>query len=347
MDFSRVSSTFEAEFEALFSERWERLYVYLHRLTGDSDVASDVAQEAFVRLYRRGSLPADAGAWLVSVANNLLRDEGRKRDRRRKLLGLWSADAPVGAAAPDPVAEMEGAESREAVRARLAALTLQRDLELAARSLERLDGSVPWPSARALIERAHRETADDTSTAPAPGSVDPAPPAPLARRFPSRAAAAVALLVAASAAAALPGSPLRLWVIERFASDDAPAAPATIQPPPSSDGFGGVALPSHLPLLIVLPASVERGRVALAVADQDVTQVLASDPATDFSVGPSVLTLTTRADSLQIAITAPATMPRLVVRVGNRVVLDRDQPFATEAMARGDTLWIPLALSRP
>jgi RNA polymerase sigma-70 factor (ECF subfamily) len=122
MDFSRVSSTFEAEFEALFSERWERLYVYLHRLTGDPDVASDVAQEAFVRLYQRGSLPADAGAWLVSVANNLLRDEGRKRDRRRKLIGLWSGDAPLGTAPPDPVAELEGIETREAVRARLEAL---------------------------------------------------------------------------------------------------------------------------------------------------------------------------------------------------------------------------------
>jgi hypothetical protein len=222
--------------------------------------------------------------------------------------------------------------------------TLQRDLERAAHSLGRLDGPMPRVSPQALIERARRDATDDPAAAYR--SAQPAPGAPLEGRWAERAAAAVTLLVLAGAAAALPGSPLRRWAEERL-RDQAPPAPVTVQPTTPSDGFGGVALPAHLPLMIVLPVSVESGAIVLAVATENITQVLSSDPATGFSVGPGVLTLATRADSLQIEITAPSTMPRLVVRVGNRVVLDRDQPYATEAMARGDTLRIPLALSRP
>ncbi|HSR40832.1 MAG TPA: sigma factor, partial [Longimicrobiales bacterium] len=87
-----MSRPFELAFRREFTGRWRELYAYLHRLTGDPDAAEDVAQEAFVRLYRRGAMPDDVGAWLVSVAHNLLRDSGRKRDRRRKLLRVRSEE---------------------------------------------------------------------------------------------------------------------------------------------------------------------------------------------------------------------------------------------------------------
>jgi hypothetical protein len=214
--------------------------------------------------------------------------------------------------------------------------TLQSEMDHAARALEQLDGPVPQVNARALIERATRERSEVAT-----------PDVPSRRRFPARAAAVAALLVVTGAAAALPGSPVRRWAERRFGSGDVPPAPENVQTTPASDGFGGVALPAHLPLLIILPTSVESGSLALAVALENITQVLSSDPDTGFSVGPGVLTLATRANSLQIEITAPSTMPRLMVRVGNRMVFDRDQPFATEAMARGDTLRIPLSLTRP
>ncbi|MEP7324743.1 MAG: sigma-70 family RNA polymerase sigma factor [Gemmatimonadota bacterium] len=72
----------------MFAERFSALYSYLRRFSGDAELADDVAQDTFVRLYRRGAMPDDAAAWLVSVANNLLRDERRKRSRQLRLLAL-------------------------------------------------------------------------------------------------------------------------------------------------------------------------------------------------------------------------------------------------------------------
>ena len=74
------------DFEALFETLYPSLYRYLHRLTGDADVAEDIAQEAFVRLLRQ-SLPEDeVRPWLFTVAMNLVRDHARKTDRRQRLL---------------------------------------------------------------------------------------------------------------------------------------------------------------------------------------------------------------------------------------------------------------------
>ncbi len=74
------------DFEAQFQELYPSLYRYLHRLTGDPDVAEDIAQEAFVRLLRQ-SLPEDeVRPWLFTVAMNLVRDGARKTDRRQRLL---------------------------------------------------------------------------------------------------------------------------------------------------------------------------------------------------------------------------------------------------------------------
>jgi RNA polymerase sigma-70 factor (ECF subfamily) len=122
---------FESLFTDLFREQANALLRYLARLSGDADVAADVTQETFVRLYERGSLPDDGRAWLVTVASNLLRDRERTTARRGQLLRQFHGDAtPLAPPAPDAGLEMaETAIAIRAVRAALAKLS-ERDRQL-------------------------------------------------------------------------------------------------------------------------------------------------------------------------------------------------------------------------
>lgn len=74
------------DFDSLFEKLYPSLFRYLHRLTGDADVADDIAQEAFVRLLRQSLPEAEVRPWLFTVAMNLVRDHARKVERRQRLL---------------------------------------------------------------------------------------------------------------------------------------------------------------------------------------------------------------------------------------------------------------------
>jgi RNA polymerase sigma-70 factor, ECF subfamily len=74
------------DFDAVFEKLYPSLFRYLQRLTGDEDVAEDIAQESFVRLLKQ-KLPEDEiRPWLFTVAMNLVRDRARKNERRHRLL---------------------------------------------------------------------------------------------------------------------------------------------------------------------------------------------------------------------------------------------------------------------
>ena len=120
---SRAATPFEEEFRACYRERFASLFIYLDRLTGDPEAASDIAQEAFVRLHRRGTMPEQPGAWLVTVGNNLVRDERRKATRQLRILTGNPEQAQLGARAGDPAQDLEQAESVRAVRAALEELS--------------------------------------------------------------------------------------------------------------------------------------------------------------------------------------------------------------------------------
>ena len=114
-----AASSFEAAFAALFDAHFRRLFRYLDRLSGEPDLAADLAQEAYIRLYRRGAMPDVPQAWLVTVALNLFRNARASRNRRRTLLGVVRGELAQADPAPAPDAALLASEQRSAVRAAL------------------------------------------------------------------------------------------------------------------------------------------------------------------------------------------------------------------------------------
>jgi RNA polymerase sigma-70 factor (ECF subfamily) len=114
-----VNSSFHDWFVDLFHGHFQKLYRYLDRLSGEPELAADIAQEAFIRLYERGSPPDRPEAWLITVATNLFRNARTKGVRRTRLL----TPAREGEILPDPplspAAMVDADESRRLVRAAL------------------------------------------------------------------------------------------------------------------------------------------------------------------------------------------------------------------------------------
>jgi len=172
---SDAASTFRGEVTALFNVHFRRLHRFLNRLSADSELAADLAQEAFVKLYRRGSLPDAPEAWLISVAMNLLRNMQSGRVRRRRLLTITRGERAHSDGPPLPDDALESADVRRRVRAVLDSLP-ERDRHLLllraegysyrdlARSLQLNEGSVGVLLARA--KRAFREAYEDAFDAP-------------------------------------------------------------------------------------------------------------------------------------------------------------------------------------
>lgn len=96
---ARLRAGDRAAFAVVYETYRARLYAFLLRLSGDAQVASDLAQETWLRLAASagGLAPdTDAGAWLFTVARNLHRSQRRwtllDRDRLAAL-GLMAPRA--------------------------------------------------------------------------------------------------------------------------------------------------------------------------------------------------------------------------------------------------------------
>jgi RNA polymerase sigma factor (sigma-70 family) len=167
--------SFQDQVVELFHSHFHRLVRYLDRLSGDPELASDLAQEAFVKLHRRGALPDHPEAWLITVAMNLFRNARSTAVRRRRLLTAALAEASLGDPAPGPAQLLEGADQRKRVRAAIDRLG-ERDRQLLllraegygyrelAAALGLHEASVGTLLARA--QRAFREVYDGSADAP-------------------------------------------------------------------------------------------------------------------------------------------------------------------------------------
>jgi RNA polymerase sigma factor (sigma-70 family) len=111
-----TTSSFHDQFTAVFDANFARLFRYLDRLSGEPDLAADLAQEAFVRLYRRGTLPDAPEAWLISVAMNLFRNARAMRSRRGRLLSAARGEQAHSDRTLDPEQAAIAAETRRRVR---------------------------------------------------------------------------------------------------------------------------------------------------------------------------------------------------------------------------------------
>lgn len=99
------------DYNEVFDRHYDALFRYLHRLTGDEDLAEDLAQETFVRLLEQPVSEDGIRSWLFTVGRNLLRDRSRVRTRREELLDQFDT-GPSRPERPD-----EATERRERVKA--------------------------------------------------------------------------------------------------------------------------------------------------------------------------------------------------------------------------------------
>ncbi len=144
----RVAAGDTAAFGEVLRRYQERVVNLVHRIVGDWDTALDLAQECFLRVFRRAETfqpDGNARAWLLAVAVNLARDPLRRRPRVVALephleRGSESAGGvrPRGAQPPAPAEMLEQEELRARVRATLGELPELHRAVLVLRDLEGL-----------------------------------------------------------------------------------------------------------------------------------------------------------------------------------------------------------------
>jgi RNA polymerase sigma-70 factor, ECF subfamily len=118
-----------AAFEELMLRYQERLVTVLEHLVNDRDLAEDLAQEVFLRIYRsrkRYAPGAKFSTWLFTIANNVASNARRSRGRRKEVAfdprpatstGMLSLDSMAQAASGFmPTRQLDKAEMREIVQ---------------------------------------------------------------------------------------------------------------------------------------------------------------------------------------------------------------------------------------
>ena len=103
-----------ALFDELYARHVDRVYNLAHRLTGDTETARDISQEAFIRVYQnlgRFRFEAKFSTWLYTIVLNLARSYHRKKK--------WTPidDIPPVASNADCDDAADKAARREAKRA--------------------------------------------------------------------------------------------------------------------------------------------------------------------------------------------------------------------------------------
>ncbi|MCB9176000.1 MAG: sigma-70 family RNA polymerase sigma factor [Caldilineae bacterium] len=85
----QAAAELDTLYVGLVRDYHRRIYNYVFRIVGDSALAEDLTQEAYLRAYR-GLPKLDGGAnhraWLFRIATNVATDELRRRKRRPRMV---------------------------------------------------------------------------------------------------------------------------------------------------------------------------------------------------------------------------------------------------------------------
>jgi RNA polymerase sigma-70 factor (sigma-E family) len=134
----------------LYRQEYGPMVRLAHLITGSNEVAEDIVQESFVKMYRSWDRPAQPGAYLRSVVVNGCRSWHRRRRLERDRL-------------PRPIPETVAPESRELLDALAAlgvrqrtALVLRFYADLSEADVARALGCRPG-TVKSLVHRGLRE----------------------------------------------------------------------------------------------------------------------------------------------------------------------------------------------
>lgn len=86
----------EEALSLLFEQYAGQIFNFIYRMVGQSDLAEDLAQETFIRAYKKiGALRLQEGTqlstWLFSIAKNVVRESFRDRRKNHRERGLEEA----------------------------------------------------------------------------------------------------------------------------------------------------------------------------------------------------------------------------------------------------------------
>ena len=98
---SRTTTRSESPFEAMVREHWDAVYRLLQSMTGSIHDTEDLAQETFLRAWKRiGTFQPGTRmrSWLLKIAANAFLDEQRRRKRARVHVLDADVQGPVVAA---------------------------------------------------------------------------------------------------------------------------------------------------------------------------------------------------------------------------------------------------------
>ncbi len=204
------------------------------------------------------------------------------------------------------------------------------------------DHLVGCAACASVLEAAERQ---DREIAELLGSLDHAVPDSDPRRLARRAnrqawrrtlvAAAVAFLVVAGAASAMPGSPVRAWFARVFAGAEGSARG------PVGEGAGAAATqPSGVSVVpagrfeLVFEAVQDSGFVRIIVSDQPEVSVQSEGSGVGYSVEPSRVRVLNAGSKASYRVMLPEGAVDITVRVGDTTVLDKKGTEIVTSAAR-------------